>query len=205
MWGDPHLDTMDGTSFTFNGIGEFVLLSSSANNLNIQVRMKQYQTFEASVITAVAIKYKQLPVVQLEINSNNQYLLYFNGKDQSDILPTAGNLIVFSIDANAAIFHGQNLSSLDLTNKNNVFLVNVNGTYVMATSTGAVIQIGSELTFLYCVLELGSDFFGNTEGLLGYYDDDPSNDYRLPDGTTLSGSMTEEELYSGFGVKCKLL
>jgi len=31
-WGDPHLETLDGKDYTFNGRGEFTLLKSTAEN-----------------------------------------------------------------------------------------------------------------------------------------------------------------------------
>ena len=200
LWGDPHFETLDGNSFTFNGIGEYTLLSSSANALNVQVRMEQYQTTEASVITAVAIQYDQLPVIQLELDSNNQYLLYFNGKDSSNILPNEENsLTVFTVDG---VYNANNLTEVQM-DEQNVFMIYTNSSYVLITNAGISIRVGSELTFLHCSLELGDQFIGNTEGLLGYYDKDSTNDYRLPNGTTISESTSEEKLYEDFGIKCK--
>ncbi len=200
LWGDPHFETLDGKSFTFNGIGEYTLLSSSANALDVQVRMEQYLTTDASVITAVAVQYSQLPVIQLELGSDNQYLLYFNGKDRSNILPIEeGSLTVFTVDG---IYNANNLTELQMDGQN-VFMIYTDSSYILSTNAGMSIRVGSELTFLHCSIELGDKFIDNTEGLLGYYDKDSTNDYRLPDGTMISENTSEEKLYEEFGIKCK--
>ena len=161
--------------------------------------MEQYQTSKATVINSVVIKHKSIPKIQLEIDSNKDIMLYFNGQIQSDSLPSAGKLIVLTT---TTIHHDSTLSDVDPTSET-VFLVNINNTYVVATSTGAVIRVGFELQFLYCVVELSDGFLQNTEGLLGYFDNNSSNDYRISDGTILSSDLTEEQLYSNFGLKCE--
>lgn len=37
-FGDPHFVTFDGTSFTFNGRGEYVLMEASTTKLRVQAR-----------------------------------------------------------------------------------------------------------------------------------------------------------------------
>ena len=41
MYGDPHMLTLDGLFYTFNGIGEFVFIKSEI--INVQVRTIQAQ------------------------------------------------------------------------------------------------------------------------------------------------------------------
>lgn len=200
-WGDPHFETFDGKSYTFNGVGEFVLFNSDANDLRVQVRLEQYQSFQASVITSLAVKYKQIPTIQLELD-NSKYVLYFNGKIETDVLPLQGQMIVFAANI---IHYNSSLSEVDYENDNYIVLRNVNDTYIMATSNGTAIRIGRELTFLYCIMEIGDQYLKTTEGLWGYFDNDPTNDFYLPDGTTASETLTESELYDGFGMKCKCL
>ena len=42
-----------------------------------------------------------------------------------------------------------------------------------------------------------------TKGLLGTWNDDPEDDFTLPNGTVLSSSLTPREIHFEFGVKCK--
>lgn len=106
--------------------------------------MQQYQTSKATVIKAIAIEHKSLPVIQLQIDSNKNILLYLEGQDQSDKLPPIGNLIVIT---QTDIHYNSTLSDVDLT-MDNVLLININDTYIVATNDGAVIRIGTELDFL---------------------------------------------------------
>jgi len=49
---------------------------------------------------------------------------------------------------------------------------------------------------------LSHDYRTITHGLLGNFDGDPSNDYILPDGTVLSGNISEQEVFD-YGQACK--
>lgn len=201
-WGDPHFETFDGKTYTFNGVGEFVLFNSDANELRVQVRLEQYLSFQASVITSLAVKNKQIPTIQLELDVSNKYVLYFDGIIKSEALPAQGKMTAFTANA---IYQNNSLSEIDFENDDYILLRNINDTYVIVTGSGAAIRIGRELTFLYCIMEISADlYYDSTEGLWGYFDNDPSNDFYLPDGSTMSETSTESELFEGFGMKCKL-
>lgn len=45
-FGDPHFVTFDGTNFTFNGRGEYVLLEAGLTNLRVQARAQTRMTLE---------------------------------------------------------------------------------------------------------------------------------------------------------------
>ena len=201
MWGDPHFDTVDGKRFTFNGLGEFTLLNSPSNNLNIQARLQKYETTSATVLTAIAIKHRNCPIIQLEMNKEfGTYVLYLDDDERSSILPEIGELIVIT---DSDVYFGDSLSSVDPTNFNNVYMLNDNDTFVIVTQSDATLRISKEFTFFYIVLELGEGFINNTEGLLGNSDRDSSNDFLLPNGTILSNNLNEEQVYYQFGLKCK--
>ena len=54
--GDPHITTLDSKMFTFNGAGEFLMLSSTLHNVTFQARMEVFRDTRASVYTAFAIQ-----------------------------------------------------------------------------------------------------------------------------------------------------
>ena len=41
MYGDPHIVTLDGLKYTFNGKGEFILLETYDDSFTLQGRMEQ--------------------------------------------------------------------------------------------------------------------------------------------------------------------
>jgi len=49
----------------------------------------------------------------------------------------------------------------------------------------------------------GDDYKNTTKGLLGTWNDNPNDDFTLPDGTELPSSLTLREIHFKFGVKCK--
>ena len=55
-WGDPHITTIDGRRYTFNGLGEYVLLRENASNFEFQGRTKLAPNSNATVFSAFAIK-----------------------------------------------------------------------------------------------------------------------------------------------------
>lgn len=56
---------------------------------------------------------------------------------------------------------------------------------------------------LSIVVTLTNDYKNGTKGLLGTWNENPDDDYTLPDGTTLSPTLSSREIHFGFGLKCK--
>lgn len=44
--GDPHLTTLDGVDYTFNGLGDFILVEDTNSSAVIQVRADQAKDSE---------------------------------------------------------------------------------------------------------------------------------------------------------------
>ena len=53
------------------------------------------------------------------------------------------------------------------------------------------------------VLTPADDYKDTTKGLLGTWNDDPEDDFTLPDGTVLPSSSTLRDIHFRFGVKCR--
>jgi len=57
FWGDPHITTLDGLTYTFNGVGEYVLLRSMGEErVEFQGRTAVVPQSNATVFSAFAIR-----------------------------------------------------------------------------------------------------------------------------------------------------
>ena len=52
MWGDPHIETLDGYEYTFNGIGEYTMLRLFDNSFTLQARTKQITSAQGTPVQA---------------------------------------------------------------------------------------------------------------------------------------------------------
>ena len=73
MIGDPHIVTLDGLPYTFNGLGEYVLLKTQHDEFMLQGRTVQAKddygnTIEATSFTAFAAKDYDSDSVQIQVN-----------------------------------------------------------------------------------------------------------------------------------------
>ena len=69
-------------------------------------------------------------------------------------------------------------------------------------STSSV-QFCEKKEMMSFVVTLGDILKNTTRGLLGTWNDNLDDDFKLPDGTVLSSSSSLKEIHYGFGVKCK--
>ena len=61
-FGDPHITTLDGFTYTFNGIGEYVLVRSMDDDIEFQGRTEEVENSNATVFSAIAIRHNEITV-----------------------------------------------------------------------------------------------------------------------------------------------
>lgn len=210
MFGDPHFVSIDNNNFTFNGIGEYLLLESSSNELTIQSRLEQFENTRASVMSAIAIKQGS---VRLQIEVNEGVLqLYVQGTPRS--LPTRDSVYVVTANGVSPIFNS-GLDIQDITasqdlliqqDSSNQLSVRIDdlGNLVVVTPGGATVMVALQMSFLRATVIVPEDYVDTTRGLMGVYNGDPSDDFTLPNGTVLRADATEAEIYL-FGLQCKYM
>ena len=86
MFGDPHIVTLDGYQYTFNGKGEFILVETLDGSFTLQGRMTEpvlttdsqvnNNTIKATSFESLAMKDGTSPTVQLEITDNELKALH---------------------------------------------------------------------------------------------------------------------------------
>ncbi|XP_046863081.1 protein mesh-like isoform X2 [Xenia sp. Carnegie-2017] len=181
--GDPHLSTFDGTFYTFNGHGEYVLLHiNNGDDLQFQGRMipildDQGKTTKATALTAFAIKEAESDTIQVEFNKRQKIIVYSNGEKIE--------------------FDEQ--TRLDFKE---VFLIKHNVTKIgIYFSSGVSVETKSIEDFLNYQISIPQKFKGNTSGLLGFWDDSTEKEFLLPNGSFIQTNSSDRTLHYEFGLK----
>ncbi len=201
MWGDPHFRSVDDNAFTFNGIGDYVLIESEENGLKVHGRFTRYNNTNATVMTALAVKQGMSQVVRVEVESETLQL-YIGDSDSAIAIPE-NNSGLWITDTQTFTDTIQ-LGPLNLTSMDLIIIRPENDTLLLSTPAGASISVSTQLSFLHSSVGFTEDTFVNlTEGLLGNYNMDASDDFRLPNGTILPEDLSEREVYYQFGLECK--
>ena len=77
--GDPHIVTLDGLKYTFNGLGEYHLIQS--NNTAIHARTsralnQQGELVNATVFSAIAVKDSNAERLHVQMNTKRESKLF---------------------------------------------------------------------------------------------------------------------------------
>ncbi|XP_077993149.1 uncharacterized protein LOC144447117 [Glandiceps talaboti] len=196
MFGDPHLVTLDGANYTFNGLGEYTLVNVTQMFFQLQGRTdrpaEEVQTDDdvlanATIFVAFAAQQENSSLVQMTLNEDRtDFEILLDGEYFDKSILTL-DLIAY------------NTTDLKIATQPEV----VNGTAVrnrtVATfASGISISVGVVENVLDVVFSAPEEFKGQTVGLLGVWDGDPDNDFQRRDGT-LQDPLHNERDYFEFG------
>ncbi len=186
--GDPHLVSLDGTPYTFNGRGEFVLMDTQDAVFALQGRMVDAKDASgsfalATVFSAIVAKQDDSDTVQFEVSRRG---------------------LKARVNGQTVDFEG--VTEREFTNVT-IRKKGDDNTLAARFSCGAYLETKVE-NGIIAVLSVGipRSFRSSTSGLLGNYNGDPSDDL-LPRGSTifLSTSSSMEDIHNLFGVTCMLI
>jgi hypothetical protein len=177
IFGDPHLVTMDGLRYDFHGVGEFVAMESTADDLVVQVRFAEVAALHASKTTAVAA------------NVNGDRVGAYLG---------AGGFVV-RINGDTVTPNG---SWVPLPNGGRVQVDDDQVVFEWLDDTRLWVYYWGNV--LDISMTLPSQREAKLAGLLGNADRDPSNEYITREGVPVDvpeahGDARKEALYSEFG------
>jgi hypothetical protein len=80
MWGDPHFVTLDGKGYTFNGLGEYVMLDAKEGFFQLQARTRLAKgDGSATVFCGAVAKERNTSVVQVNLLLEGKKLQIFHG------------------------------------------------------------------------------------------------------------------------------
>ena len=187
LFGDPHVVTLDGHKYTFNGKGEFILVESADEGFILQGRMVAPPSFTAnqttisrSVFSALVAKEENADTVQIEITEQG-LVSFVNGRNVDfSVLPS------------------QRYANVTLSD-------NGNNTISASFSSGATVTVtGRNQIITDIVVTLPDTFRHTTRGLLGQFNGDPSDDL-LPRNNSIPLPLNAslESIHYNFGLTCK--
>ncbi|XP_061862007.1 mucin-4-like [Colius striatus] len=178
-FGDPHITTLDGLTYTFNGLGDFVLLLASDAQTSFVLHGRTARTgmAQATNFVAFAAQYISATTTTVEWTLGSQ----------GDIQVLLNNKTIqfsYSQDMDADVYYSPG-----------VLLVNTSSlTAVFDGATAVSISATSKILSVVCSLPDG--YHNRTKGLLGTWDHDLTDDFQMPNGTSIPVNSSEEEIYS---------
>jgi len=173
-YGDPHLNSFDGATFSFQTVGEFVLSKSATGNIEIQTR-QQPQRDDFSLNTAVAMNV-----------SGDRVCLYANEKpdaNSSSALRVNGQSVVLGTGA-YFLEHGGTI-----TYTNNTYRIN----WPSGEVVKAEMRRGWDMNFINLTVQLFPCSDPGFSGLLGNANGISNDDF---DGGASNRSLAS---FSTFG------
>ena len=183
MFGDPHIVTLDGLRYTFNGRGEFTLIETTDDSFTLQGRMVQATNVNgtqvaATVFSAIAAKQDDSDTVQFVLSRRGLDILV-NGTRIEDVT--------------AIPYNGVNI------------VVQENSTFGAIFSSGAYVEVREENGIsLSVVVSLPNSFRGKTRGLMGTYNGNTSDDLLPQSGTSpIPHSSSIQQIHDQFGTTCE--
>ncbi|GAB1608679.1 hypothetical protein Ahia01_001152300, partial [Argonauta hians] len=198
-FGDPHIQTLDGFKYSFNGYGEYVLLkilNKTTDNEIMEVQARTTPTkdsngkpINATIFSAFAMKdLTTNATAQIELGSDEKTLVvYHKGIDLTTafqsktdyILPDTEMTVKRNIDSN------NNTQSVSCLFKSGIDITISVGIRMLSISVSIPESLKNDIT---------------TKGLMGVYNDDTTDDLTTPDGNILPSNSSEEYIYYNFGL-----
>ncbi|KAK3597248.1 hypothetical protein CHS0354_005007 [Potamilus streckersoni] len=189
--GDPHIKTLDGNNYTFNGWGEFTLLklNSSFQEFELQARTsravkKNGNLSDATVFSAFAARDKYDARIHIEMNADKTGLIVY-ARMASDLMLTdyTRDYMNFNTDFNIVSSYLSLSRNKETNDLRAVF------------SSGIGFTVGISVNMLNIDVVIPEKFRGMTSGLLGNFDGNPANDFQCKNGTILTDTMQERRIY----------
>ena len=189
-FGDPHIVTLDGHKYTFNGKGDYILLDTNDNSFTLHGRMEEASTVDGSaatggtVFTALAARQSDSDTVQFELNG--------------ELYPRINGVVDRFTDLNEKTFTNVTIKRLG------------NDSFSAAFSSGVYIEVRavteSSLTpyISVVIVSMPTSYQGQTRGLMGNYNGEPADDL-VPrsGGEPLPLNSSLSTLHWNFGVTCR--
>ena len=182
-YGEPHIVTLDGFQYTFNGKGEYTYIETTDKSFVIQCRLEHVAGSNGTVFTAIVAKTSTSEAVQLSVINSNDIELCVNG-DVVDL----------------SIIRWKQFAGVGLTRTKS-------GSVVASFTGDYFVEVKAEHDMLSIItMSLPDEVRGQTQGLMGNYNCDPSDDL-IPKGMSepIPANSSFEDVHYDFGLTCEFV
>ncbi|KAK7446068.1 hypothetical protein BaRGS_00040292, partial [Batillaria attramentaria] len=171
---DPHIMTIDGKEYVFNGWGEYTLITLSTPELNftLQGRTDLAETDRGQLVNATVFS-----AFGAEEN-NVRVFVGLNSVDKASL----------DIYASGREYSREFKNRVDFRVEEDEFTLIRNGTRI-------TLAIAARAKSLVVSLSVPTAFQNLTLGLLGNFNGNKDDDFILPNGTVLRSDLTEREIF----------
>ncbi|XP_052690973.1 LOW QUALITY PROTEIN: uncharacterized protein LOC128168852 [Crassostrea angulata] len=189
-FGDPHIVTLDGKNYTFNGYGEYTMLKISKDSVqfDLQARTDLATTangtsINATIFSAFVAKDQTGSKLQIEMSRDKtKMLVRVNGRDMTREFRSKS--YVFFNHKLTVRWENRTLAASFL-------------------QTSIILRVSLGVRFLISEVVVDNAYRGCAKGLMGNFDGNATNEFILPNGILLDGNATktERDIYFNFGQK----
>ncbi|XP_069105595.1 sushi domain-containing protein 2-like [Argopecten irradians] len=187
-FGDPHFVTPDGLTYTFNGVGEFVLFRTKSKTFETQVRMQPFianNDKRGSLITSIVLKAINVSdTVEIKLNSIRTFDILINGvvQDITGITFIRYTGVTISV-------HDVNMTGDGHTKEVNIAFPDIGfQTLVFGSFLNYFVSFGPSIEQ------------GSIEGLLGNFNNNPNDDLVSRAGDVLPSDSSTEHIHNNMGI-----
>lgn len=186
--GDPHLTTLDGLDYTFNGINDFILVEDTNGSVVIQVRAVQAKDpsgtpQNATVFSAVAFTVRDMSdKVEVYQTETGEARILVNGKTHKmDIVSTS--------------------ELKDVTISRNKSNEDVDTILIVSEVINLSISLEVSADLINILVMMGEESLkGALRGLLGNFNGNSSDDFIARNGSFISSSSPMDIIHHQFGM-----
>ncbi|XP_066462113.1 mucin-like protein [Eleutherodactylus coqui] len=165
LFGDPHIDTIDGVKYTFNGLGEFILANVKDENDTVIFRLQGRTAragngTQATNFVGLAAIFQNQTTIEWILQRSNSTIVKLNGTEYT--LPD------------------------NVTYISKITLEKTSGDEIQAAFDGGIsITVSADQGALNFITMFDVTYRNRTEGLLGVFNDDKTDDLMAANGTKL--------------------
>lgn len=199
IFGDPHIVTFDGLEYTFNGMGEFVLVraKNGAEELDVQGRFQQvarniHGPVMATHPTSIAVRGHNSTAIEVRIRPRDAQWRY-----RLDVFADGRRVYFDRQSLKFQFFHGVTVYTPS-------YILNQSEVVIMFPS-GAGVEVVENAGFMTARVYLPWGFINKTRGLFGNWSFDQADDLVRPDGTIVQVNLNNfEAVHREFAMKWML-